>query len=602
MNKRNIKWDNIHISLVIPIVLTFALFVLSFFFFVIPTCKKIKLESKQEMISELANSVWSMLNNYETDVRNGLLTEAEAQKEVLLRIKNLRYGTDQKGYFWINDMAPKMIMHPYNSVLDGKPLNNFKDANGKKIFLECVDIVKSKGEGFIYYFWQWKDNPDSIAPKLSFVKGFKPWGWMIGTGIYINDVNDEINAIQTSLIKISLFIVNIIVLLLISILFYSIRVARKKRITEKELDESKKNYKVLIDNSPDAIVVYDLRLNRFVDANLMAEKLFEGSYEELLKFDPQRFFSIIQADNRSIADIMKECFIKTLKGEHPVIELLVKTLKGKEFYCEIRLVKLPQTKHKQIRASFLDITLRRKAEEQLIRSESVLKKLNKDKDRFISILAHDLKNPFIALCGLSEVLKANIHNYDIKKIEMFVSHINDSAQNTYSLLEELLLWARSQSGKLPFNPQKLTFAEITQDVIGVLSPNALEKSIIIKHFTKDDIIIFADKDMLKTVLRNLISNAIKFTNPGGEVKIYAEKDLANITITVSDNGIGIAPNNLDKLFDISQAHTTAGTSNESGTGLGLILCKEFVEKHGGKIWVESENGSDFKFSLPMVNN
>ena len=230
-------------------------------------------------------------------------------------------------------------------------------------------------------------------------------------------------------------------------------------------------------------------------------------------------------------------------------------------------------------------------------SEKQLLQLNADKDRFISILAHDLRSPFNALLGLSEVLTEDIRKLDIDEIEDIANNINKSAQNTFNLLEDILMWARTQSGKIPFKPQKLSFTDICKDILEILNPNANAKNITINYFTADHINVFADIDMLKTVLRNLVSNAIKFTNNGGAININAEENSGNVTISVSDNGIGIKPDNLTKLFDISQVLTTKGTAKETGTGLGLLLCKEFVEKHGGKIWVESEvgKGSDFKF-------
>jgi len=162
------------------------------------------------------------------------------------------------------------------------------------------------------------------------------------------------------------------------------------------------------------------------------------------------------------------------------------------------------------------------------------------------------------------------------------------------------MWARTQQGKIPFKPQILSFTDICKNILEILNPNANAKNITINYSAADLLNVFADIDMLKTILRNLLSNAIKFTHNNGTININAEENSGNVTISVSDNGIGIAPDNLTKLFDISQIQTTTGTAEEKGTGLGLLLCKEFVEKHGGKIWVESEvgMGSNFKFTIP----
>src|ERR1035437_2835453 len=244
----------------------------------------------------------------------------------------------------------------------------------------------------------------------------------------------------------------------------------------------------------------------------------------------------------------------------------------------------------------------KRADELIIANKELeqLLQLNADKDRFISILAHDLRSPFTVLLGLSEFLIENIREYDTDEIENHLKLIKNSAQDTFALLEDLLKWIRAQSGNIPFKPQNLSFADICNDILKTLNPNADIKNISINYSKVDHLTVFADADMLKTVLRNLASNAIKFTNNGGTISINAIENSSNVTISVSDNGIGISPENLIKLFDISQVLSTKGTAKETGTGLGLLLCKEFVEKHGGKIWVESEcgKGSIFYFNIP----
>jgi signal transduction histidine kinase len=235
------------------------------------------------------------------------------------------------------------------------------------------------------------------------------------------------------------------------------------------------------------------------------------------------------------------------------------------------------------------------------KSEIRLHQLNADKDRFISILGHDLKNPFNNILGFSEILTDEIDSLNKDEIKAIAKNIHKSAQNSNNLLEDILMWARTQQGSMPFKPQNLSFSDIFKNIFEVLIPNAKVKNITINYSSPDGINVFADIDMLRTVLRNLVSNAIKYTNNGGAINITAEQTQSDVTISISDSGIGIPPENLAKLFDISEVMTTKGTAKETGTGLGLLLCKEFVEKHGGKIWVESEigKGSDFKFTLPI---
>lgn len=248
-----------------------------------------------------------------------------------------------------------------------------------------------------------------------------------------------------------------------------------------------------------------------------------------------------------------------------------------------------------------DVSERKQAELIIKEQNDELIRLNKDKDRFITIIAHDLKSPFNGILGLLDVLTENIRNYDIEKISELLNLIKSSSQNTFALLEDILIWVKANSNKINFEPEILNLPTLYHEVIENLKQNATAKSITINNLFTDDSTVFADKNMLKMVLRNIISNAVKFTRKQGCINVSVEKNQAEIIITVSDNGVGIEPERLNNLFDISNTISTVGTANEKGTGLGLVICKEFIEKHGGKIWAESElgKGSDFKFTLPL---
>ena len=229
-----------------------------------------------------------------------------------------------------------------------------------------------------------------------------------------------------------------------------------------------------------------------------------------------------------------------------------------------------------------------------------LLQLNADKDKFISILGHDLKSPFNSILGFLSLLTENIHTYDIKTIENHLNIIQKTAIQTYNLLNDLLLWSKAQSGKLSFNPQKIVFYDICVDVINSLKYHSENKNIVVNCFEQVKTILNVDLNMFKIILRNLISNAIKFSNNRGVINIYTEKNIDEVTITVSDNGIGIDENILRKLWDYTLTASTLGTAGEKGTGFGLLLCKDFVEKHNGRIWVETKlgKGGDFKFTIP----
>ncbi len=283
-------------------------------------------------------------------------------------------------------------------------------------------------------------------------------------------------------------------------------------------------------------------------------------------------------------------------GKLQVFEYYLDVSDSRKWF-ELRIVNSSST---EVLAISRDITDRKRAEEEISFKNQQLLEAIADKDRLMSILAHDLKNPFNAILGLSQLLTTSLDQFDKPKIESFARLINNSAKNTYDLLEDMLMWARSQSGKIPFRPQNLVFSEVLQSIMTDSRLIADRKSIALNYQETNNIIVYADFDMLKTVLRNLVSNAIKFTQNGGKIEISIEQQDSEVIITVSDNGIGISPSAISKLFDKSKTHTTSGTEQEGGTGLGLFICLDFVEKHNGLIWVESEVGigSMFKFSLP----
>lgn len=249
-----------------------------------------------------------------------------------------------------------------------------------------------------------------------------------------------------------------------------------------------------------------------------------------------------------------------------------------------------------------DITDRKNMEEALRESESRLRELNAQKDKFFSIIAHDLRSPFNAIIGLSDVLLDQLNDNDYEKIDLIASMIGQSSRRAMNLLMNLLEWSVLQTGRMEFNPETFNLKLLIEDNKDLLDVVANQKTITIHVATPTEIIVHADKSMINTVLRNLISNAIKFTGQGGEINISVMKKANEFLVSVSDNGIGIQTERLSMLFRIDQSDSTPGTNNEKGTGLGLILCKEFVEKHGQKIWVESEIGKGTTFYFTIAAN
>ena len=246
----------------------------------------------------------------------------------------------------------------------------------------------------------------------------------------------------------------------------------------------------------------------------------------------------------------------------------------------------------------------KQSREKIKKSNEQLKELNATKDKFFRIIAHDLRNPFVGIIGLSENMKNSLIQEKKEGLEKFYKYteiINTSSKSAASLLENLLEWARSQTGEININPKNISINDLFNKNIQIVSAMAIKKNITIEIAEMNNEIAYTDELLVNTILRNLLTNAIKFTYTGGKVVLSTEKKKDFLEISVADTGIGIAPGNIEKVFKIDSKFSNLGTEKEKGTGLGLILSKEFVEKQGGTIWVESElgKGSKFTFSLPL---
>ncbi len=251
-----------------------------------------------------------------------------------------------------------------------------------------------------------------------------------------------------------------------------------------------------------------------------------------------------------------------------------------------------------------EVIARIKTHLELKKSKDIINEQNKDlselnatKDKFFSIIAHDLKNPISNFRDLTKVLVDNFSNLsDPEKLD-YLTMMNKSSEKLFLLLDNLLEWSRSQRGLIQFVPVQIDVNYIIDNMISLMKPSAEKKNIsLVKNIT-EEISLIADVNMLNTILRNILSNSIKFTELNGQITIGVKNFNNYIEFYIEDTGIGISPDNITKLFNIDSNISTLGTSNEKGTGIGLILCKEFIEKHKGKIWVESEIGSGTKFTF-----
>jgi PAS domain S-box-containing protein len=248
----------------------------------------------------------------------------------------------------------------------------------------------------------------------------------------------------------------------------------------------------------------------------------------------------------------------------------------------------------------IDITERKRAEEEIKLKNEQLIKLNSEKDKFFSIIAHDLRSPFQGFLGMTEMMTENIGEFSNEEIVTYIGELNKSAQNLYKLLQNLLDWAQLKKGSFSFTPEEFSLSKIVSASIEQINKRAIQKGITIINEVPVEQKVFVDERMINSILGNLLSNAVKFTRKEGTVTIKA-KTISNgmVEIAVEDTGVGISERVVNKLFKIDEKVGSKGTDGEKSTGLGLLLCKEFVEKHGGRIWVESEEGkgSSFYFTI-----
>lgn len=243
------------VRIVLPTVLTVGLFAAALFWLFLPALERNIMERKREMIRELTQSAWNILANLEQEEREGRFTRAEAQAEAVRQVRNLHYGPQLKDYFWINDLQPRMVAHPYRHDLEGQDLSAFRDPSGKRLFVEFVQVVRRDGAGYVAYQWQHHDDPTAVVPKISYVKGFAPWGWIIGTGVYVNDVRQDVRRARQMVLSASLGILALMAVLLAVLVRESLRSERARLAADAALRASEERYRLVVESAGESILM-----------------------------------------------------------------------------------------------------------------------------------------------------------------------------------------------------------------------------------------------------------------------------------------------------------------------------------------------------------
>lgn len=372
-------------------------------------------------------------------------------------------------------------------------------------------------------------------------------------------------------------------------------IVEKKKSAE-ALIQSELRYSAIVNNSPEIILIHQRGVITFV--NKAATEISGYEKEELLN---RSIFEFLTPES---GKIVKEKMERRSRGEK--IEGYEAEFRVKSGEVRIFIVKTEQIfygKEPAVLAILVDITERKRNEEKIKQYAQELKEAIDTKDKFFSIISHDLKSPMHGMLGASEILANEIDNLSKEKIIRFATELNRMLKNQNQLLEDLLTWSRIQMDKMNYEPTEFNVNIELKANLSLLGMMAIKKDIELINHIPEEATLFADKNMFNLVMRNLISNAIKFSFRGGKIEIFYEENYGYKTFLVKDYGVGISEQAKNNIFDISKQHSTLGTEKERGTGLGLSLCKEIMEKHNGTISVQSElgKGSTFIISFPKLN-
>ena len=373
-------------------------------------------------------------------------------------------------------------------------------------------------------------------------------------------------------------------------------ITERKR-AEEVLRESEERYRELIEKMQDG-VYRSSHGGKFLEVNpAMVKILGYDSKEELLAIDikNQLYFAVEDRESAALEEKLEEMAVFRLKKKDGS-EIWVED-HGRHVFDEEGNVLY----HEGI---LRDVTERKQVEFIIGQQNQQLKELNETKDKFFSIIAHDLRSPFHGFLNMTALMSEKQDEFTTEELAMYMGEMSKSTKNLYTLLQNLLEWAQMQNGAMDFSPNEFIINKYVDANIKTIDERAKQKGITIINEVPEQQKVFADERMINSIISNLLSNAVKFTKKDGAVTIKAKKiDDEMVEISVQDAGIGMSESTINKLFKIGENIGRNGTDGEPSTGLGLLLCKEFVEKHGGKIWAESKEniGSTFYFTLPQIN-
>lgn len=605
---RKISPEHVPFRILLPVVLTAVLFVGTIFLLILPSIEARMLADKRQMVSELTEAAWSVLDAYHRKQRAGALSRSEAQSLAIDSLRHMRYGPEGKDYFWINDTRPFLVMHPYRPDLEGTDISQYADPSGKKLFVEFVRTVQNDGSGYVDYQWQWKDDPDRIVPKISYVKGFEPWGWIVGTGIYVEDVRAEIAALTRKLTWVCAAISVLIIGLSSYIIRQGARSEHRRRQSEEALQRSEQKYRLLTETAREFILAFQTD-GRLVYAN--RAWLRAGGYDGHTILAMNMADLLPEEERAAFRERVAQLSAGLAEGE--LFETEFVTRDGTRIPVEAMLAKLAAVGEVQrVFIAARDMTEKKRAEKQAELHREQLFQADKmaTLGTLVSGVAHEINNPVTFVMMNAPLLQKTwesvlpildeyrrVHG-DFKVGRMDYSRLRDrlpalvgditaGAARVKAIVADLKDFARQGP---PEMTDEVDLNAVSEKAISLVA-NLINKST--RNFKAEygaELPRFAgNAQKIEQVIINLLVNACQaLRDPGGAIGLNTgyEPDTGSLWVEVRDQGSGIPADKLQRIRD--PFFTTKRDSG--GTGLGLAIADRIVEDHGGRMTFDSVVG------------